>query len=107
MRVDCRFCGQNRYHHSRGLCRTCYRRATEDGTIDDWPCRKRPADDVLEDWDMLRREGYSMVQAAPRIGVSPDALEMAIVRARRRGDPRAVADYRGMKAYRRASREAS
>lgn len=47
-------------------------------------------DDLLHEWDFFRRQGYTLPQAARRIGVSQGALEQAITRARRDGDPRAI-----------------
>jgi hypothetical protein len=47
------------------------------------------ADDMLDTWDELRREGYTVRQAAERMGVTFAALDKALCRGKRRGDPRA------------------
>ncbi len=49
----------------------------------------RPADDVLDDWDDLRRQGYSIRDAATRLGMTTAALDQVITRGARKGDPRA------------------
>jgi hypothetical protein len=70
----------------RGLCNTCYR--DPDIRID-YETRIWNADDLLDTWDELRREGHTLRQAAERIGVTFAALEKAIARAAKRGDHRA------------------
>lgn len=50
----------------------------------------RPLDDTLDDWDFLRRQGYSVRDAADRLGMSHAALDKALCRAKAAGDPRAV-----------------
>lgn len=78
-------------HGSRGLCTTCRHHARVNGTIGEFERINRSRDDVLDDWVVLRRQGYSRRQAAERIGMRFAALDRAIQRARRAGDPRAAA----------------
>lgn len=73
----------------RGLCETCHQRHRNHGTLSDFERRTRPADEVLEDWDFLRHQGYSIRDAAERMGMTHAALDKALYRAARRGDPRA------------------
>lgn len=91
----------------RGLCSTCRERAIREGRLDEYERAKRPADEMLDDWQLMRSEGYTVPQAAERMGVSADALATALNRARHRGDPRAVFTWAGLEAARRARREAS
>jgi hypothetical protein len=55
----------------------------------DYPTQRWGADDMLDTWDELRREGYTVRQAAERMGVTFAALDKALCRGKRRGDPRA------------------
>jgi hypothetical protein len=48
------------------------------------PTRKEPAELMVEDWDLLRRNGYSRRQAAERMGITKKRLEKAIERVGRR-----------------------
>lgn len=45
-------------------------------------------EDMLNDWAMLRDDRYDVETAAPRLGVSFTALDRALCRAKKRGDPR-------------------
>lgn len=73
----------------RGLCCACYRRAQREGTLDDYERTFRPREEMLEDWELLRSDGYTVANAAPRMGMTCAALEKALRRAERDGDPRA------------------
>ena len=73
----------------RGLCEACHQRHRKRGTLSDFERRTRPADEVLEDWDFLRRQGYSIRDAAERMGMTHAALDRALCRAANRGDERA------------------
>jgi hypothetical protein len=88
----------------RGLCRRCYKRARLAGRLADYERRSRSADEALDEWTLMRSEGYTVPQAAARMGMSAAALFGALARAKRRGDPRAVFTYAGQS---RARREAS
>lgn len=83
----CAACGRRKANRgTRGLCRPCW----DDPEIRmDAPTKFWRADDLLDTWDELRREGYDVRQAAERIGVTFGALDKALCRAKRRGDPRA------------------
>ena len=76
-------------HRGRGLCRGCHARRRRDGTLADAPRATMSADEVLEEWVMLRGEGHTVAQAAERLGMTYGALEKALDRARKRGDERA------------------
>lgn len=68
-------------------CRSCYCKAYRAGTLES--TEQRPADEVLDEWEMLRDTGTTdMREAARRMGMSFAALEKACLRARRKGDPR-------------------
>lgn len=76
-------CHPDRAHHARGQCRRCYQRdyyARRCG-----PRRTRRRADVVEDYQFLRRHGYSRQQIADRIGMTRVALDRALSRARRAG----------------------
>jgi hypothetical protein len=81
--------GQRR-HCGRGLCQHCHRvtRATEQ--LDEYERPSRTRDEVLDDYQLLRRVGVGRREAARRIGIGVEALDAHIFRARRDGDPRAV-----------------
>jgi hypothetical protein len=80
--------GQRR-HGGRGLCDPCFRGLTPDQRAD-FERNTRTRDEVLDDYDPLRRQGYHRRDIAERIGMSVDALEQCLRRARRDHDPRAV-----------------
>lgn len=75
-------------HVGRGLCRTCYKAAQVSGSLVDFERLTFSADELLDEWVLLRGEGYTVRQAAPRIGVSFAALDRALYRAVARGDDR-------------------
>jgi hypothetical protein len=94
--------GAETYHCGRMLCVVHYSRWRVNGHTGIIPRDQRrkppprrsgpgsslPADILLEDWVLLRSEGLTWKQAAPRIGVSESAMEKALHRARQRGDDR-------------------
>lgn len=70
-----------------GLCNRCYRRARTAGTVEPTVRRR---DEVLDEWAMLRDTGTTdLREAAERMGMTWTALDMALYRARKDGDPRA------------------
>lgn len=70
----------------QGHCRRCYQRARAHGKLE---VVVRRADDVLDEWVMLRDDGHADVRtAARRMGMTFAALDMALYRARKKGDPR-------------------
>lgn len=78
-----------RPYGARGLCHSCSGRlyrppppAFRSGT---WT-----RDDLLAEWDFLRRQGFTLRQATERLGVTHAALDQAINRGKRDGDARAV-----------------
>lgn len=71
---------------NRGLCCACHR------DVDirmDYETKFWSSEDMLDTWDELRREGYSVRQASERMGVTLAALDQALYRGLLRGDPRA------------------
>lgn len=50
--------------------------------------RPYTADELLEEWTLLRDDGHTVHDAAPRLGISPDRLQVVLRRATRAGDPR-------------------
>ena len=98
---DCTCCGtptvpsSNRasgaaVHAGRGLCNACHKRADYHGRLADHPRSTWSRDEVLSEWELLRGEGHTRVQAAERLGMTPAAFERALQRARAAGDPRAL-----------------
>lgn len=90
--TKCRECSATdpgpRKSWARGLCARCYSRHQKRGTLDQFERLIRPRDYVLEDWLFLNEQGYNRAQAAERMGMTRGALDRAIARARRDGDPR-------------------
>lgn len=74
----------------RGLCQNCHAWARYHDRLLDYPRSTRSRDDLLEDYVMLRREGYDWPLCAERLGMTYAAFERAIHRARDAGDPRAA-----------------
>lgn len=72
-------------HRGFSLCTRCYGRSRwRDGVR-----RNNRRDDVLADWRLLadasKSQYRNVVELAPRIGMSPAALEKALCRAKRDG----------------------
>lgn len=79
-----------RVHRGRGLCSTCHNYVLSRGQLSDYPpVVKRPRDDLLDDYVLLRSEGLSWRQCAERLGMSYAAFQRAMLRARAAGDSRA------------------
>jgi len=77
-------------HDGRGLCTTCCK--NKDVRLDH-PRRLRPADELLDEWSVLRRAGATRVEAAKRLGMTERALHRML--QRHRHDPRAQLGQRG------------
>jgi hypothetical protein len=77
-----------RRHAARGLCSACVARLTPDQLLD-FERTNRTRDEVLDDYDLLRRQGHARREIARRIGMNLAALEQCLWRARRVCDPRA------------------
>lgn len=75
-------------YKARGLCNACFCAEHKAGTLDDWETDLCPAHLVLDDWAILRDQGHTVRDAAPRLGMTAAALDKALERAKRRGDPR-------------------
>jgi hypothetical protein len=69
-------------HAARGLCWRCYNRAERAGTLDDFPRRYR-RDELVAEWELLASAGYTRAQAAARLGIKPESLYRALLRAER------------------------
>lgn len=82
--ATCVVCGEDRRHEGRGLCGRCWYQARKAGTLDDFPCHRQPAAELVEDYEFLRRQGYTRALAAERMGVTKKRLEKAIERHTRR-----------------------
>lgn len=90
----------HRRHNGNGLCNTHDYRARRYGDADaDLSRTPRPrargsewrtADEVLEDYDMIRDQVASVAQAAERMGMTASALDRALYRAREAGDRRGL-----------------
>lgn len=72
-------------HGGRGLCTRCYGRHLKAGTTIDFERNTWPREELYEEWLRLRETGVSRAAAAKRLGVTPDALGLAIRRTERDG----------------------
>ena len=86
--IICVRCHREGRHQGRGLCNPCYKTLHRDGGLEDYPRMFHAADEVLDDWVFLRDQGYTIRNAAPRMGMTFAALEKALERAKKRGDQR-------------------
>jgi hypothetical protein len=77
------------------LCPPCWKDAKANGDLPDYERKLRPRDEVLDEWDFLRRSGVTRAEAAERMGIRLDSLDKQIWRASKDGDPRAVYGTRG------------
>jgi hypothetical protein len=74
-------------HGLRGLCAACWQNPTIRAN---YPRSTFAADELLDEWTLLRSEGHTLRQAAERLGITYAALDKALQRAKHRGDPRAI-----------------
>lgn len=70
----------------RGLCPACYMRARKAGTLEDFERATVPAALVVSEWqhaDLPRdwSKAKRVRHLAPRLSMTPDALERALLRA--------------------------
>ena len=85
----CASCSRNRYIVGRQLCETCYQSDYKRGELRDrWPRKTYSRDELMAEWEALSID-HTVEQAAPRLGTTWVALDRAIHRARKAGDPRA------------------
>lgn len=82
-------CHPDQPYAARFRCERCYDRARKRRALIDLPRITRSADELLDDYALLRSEGYTRLQIAERLGIDVRALDQALYRARRRMDPRA------------------
>ena len=77
---------------SRGLCTSCYNRLSGRrlGELADYARQTMPRGHVVEEWDHLKTQGaplyVNLKRVAPRLGMSPKALDKALRRAGRIGE---------------------
>jgi hypothetical protein len=104
MRKPCLRCGRLVLPHSRatrdgvpygqlmqgrGLCTRCYRNVEYHGQLLEYPRLTRSRDELLEDYEVLRRQGYNWRECATILRINYPTFERALLRARAAGDPRA------------------
>lgn len=78
-----------RRSRSRGLCSPCYVWARYHDCLIDYPRITRSRDELLDDYVVLRRQGYDWKNCAKKLGMNYSAFERALYRARAAGDDRA------------------
>ncbi len=81
----CVCCGQQGLICGRGLINSCYERIRRRGGLHDWPRQTRPVDDLLDDYTLLHRQGYTHRQIADRLGCRLASMRRQLTRARARG----------------------
>ena len=103
---ECRCCRQVKQIKGRELCRPCYKRAARHGTLDSlYPLppkvvkqakpkrvpkpKPEPKDrrswDLVDDYLFLRSQGETFEAAAQRLGKTPGALKIALIRRKKWG----------------------
>lgn len=90
---DCAACGRFGEIHARGLDKNCYMWAWSHRRLDQYQRVHTVNDDMLDEWKLYASAAgptATIASIAGRMGVSKAALYVALSRARRRGDPRAV-----------------
>jgi CRP-like cAMP-binding protein len=80
-------CHPERPVNARGLCYSCYQTHWQNGTLDQFPTkrRQRTRADFVADYELLRSEGYPRRVIADRLGMQPEAVHRAYSRAVRAG----------------------
>ena len=81
----CARCHHDRRIYARSLCKGCYQHCHNHGNLDNWPRRRRPLLDTIEEWTALRSEGQSDQQIAAQLGIGLESLLCNLRRARASG----------------------
>lgn len=81
MTDPCLRCGKTDLPHAgRGLCTTCSKRCSNDGTLLDYPRLTRSKEDTAEDVLYLTGCGETPKAVTIRLGMSPGAIAKALIR---------------------------
>lgn len=75
---------------NRGMCSPCTNYVRRRGELDKYPLTVRTRDEVLDAWEIYTRQNYTKAEIAKKLGMTYKALDQAITRARRDGEPRAI-----------------
>lgn len=75
--------------NARGLCTTCYSNEEYHGRLQNWERTTRSRDELLDDYVILRQQGYTWRNCARKLDMEYPAFERAMLRARAAGDDRA------------------
>lgn len=80
-------CHPARPTNGRGLCRSCWTLARRNGTLQQHARTRtiRTQAEFVEDYELLRSEGYTRRQIAERLGMRYDAVTRAYGTAVRKG----------------------
>lgn len=62
----------------RGLCVRCWGAAKGEGALIDFERKNRPVSETLLEWAMLKQQGYSVAQAADRLGLSASRMRNVV-----------------------------
>lgn len=76
-----------RVHGCRRLCERCVTRSEKDDTLLDYPRITRTNAEVVADYELLRTARMGRREAAAQMGMTFDALDRALLRARAAGVP--------------------
>lgn len=87
----CIDCGFVRKPQARHLCATCYDKRRRNGTLIDRPRKYMSAEEFLEEFELLRGEGYTRAQIAERLGVTRDAVDKRLSRMKKSDTNQGVA----------------
>lgn len=85
----CARCRRLRPLVARHLCDSCYHGEMDRGRPTRWPRATYGRDELMGEWEPLSRD-HTIAQAAARLGMTAAALDRAVCRARKAGDPRAL-----------------
>lgn len=96
---SCRRCGKSRLEcckqrlEGRGLCSRCKYQVRRDGELDRYPRVTYPSVELVEEYEFLLSIGAAtrLQDAAPQLGVTYDALRLAVKRHGERTKLREVA----------------
>lgn len=85
MTGPCARCRRSRDLLARGLCSNCYSTCRKNGTVSNWPRSNRRLTDVVEEYRFFTDTGMSRTDCALSLGMSLQALDRALYRARATG----------------------
>lgn len=76
----CERCARARKVEARSLCGSCYTTAWREGELIDYPRKSLTRDEFIEEFELLRDQGFNRAQIAERLGMKRNTLDQRLTR---------------------------